>query len=126
MSTEGKYVAAVYLVVFVVLAVGTRLHQPQVRWGVDADLKLIRIDIDPTEITRIVRPALGIVADAKPALAALHDALERRNPKRASRKEELEALKARSLGRLTDNLGLQCEYLGVIRADDDAHDFSQD
>ena len=37
----------------VVLAVGTRLHQPQVRWGIDADLKLIRIDIDPTEITRI-------------------------------------------------------------------------
>ena len=37
----------------VVLAVGTRLHQPQVRWGVDRDLKLIRIDIDPVEITRI-------------------------------------------------------------------------
>jgi acetolactate synthase-1/2/3 large subunit len=54
----------------VVLAVGTRLHQPQVRWGVDRDLQLIRIDIDPTEITRILKPALGIVAHAKPALAA--------------------------------------------------------
>src|SRR6516165_4394402 len=64
----------------VVLAVGTRLHQPQVRWGIDRDLKLIRIDIDPVEITRIARPALGIVADAKPALAALHRALEGRNP----------------------------------------------
>src|SRR5690242_1405227 len=53
----------------VVLAVGTRLHQPQVRWGVDADLKLIRIDIDPTEINRILKPSLGIVADAKAALA---------------------------------------------------------
>src|SRR6266853_2070253 len=63
----------------VVLAVGTRLHQPQVRWGVDRDLQLIRIVIDPTEITRILKPALGIVADAKPALAALHRALERRN-----------------------------------------------
>ena len=49
----------------VVLAVGTRLNQPQARWGIDADLKLIRIDIDPTEITRILRPALGIVADAR-------------------------------------------------------------
>ena len=39
----------------VVLAVGTRLHQPQMRWGVDADLKLIRIDIDPREITRIAK-----------------------------------------------------------------------
>jgi acetolactate synthase I/II/III large subunit len=101
----------------VVLAVGTRLHQPQVRWGFDNDLKLIRIDVDPTEITRIVKPALGIVADAKPALAALHHALDRRNPKRASRKEELEALKSRSLARLADNLGPQCEYLRAIRAE---------
>ena len=63
----------------VVLAVGTRLHQPQVRWGVDRDLKLIRIDIDPVEVTRIQRPTLGIVADAKPALAAFYRALEPRN-----------------------------------------------
>ena len=101
----------------VVLAVGTRLHQPQVRWGVDADLKLIRIDIDPTEITRIVKPSLGIVADAKAALAALHNALERRNPRRQSRKEELETLKSRTLARLADNLGPQCEYLQAIRAE---------
>ena len=101
----------------VVLAVGTRLHQPQVRWGVDADLKLIRIDIDPTEITRILRPSLGIVADAKAALAVLHQALDRRNPRRPSRKEELEALKSRTLARLADNLGQQCEYLRAIRAE---------
>jgi acetolactate synthase-1/2/3 large subunit len=101
----------------VVLAVGTRLHQPQVRWGFDNDLKLIRIDIDPTEITRIVKPALGIVADARPALAAIHEALDRRNPKRASRREELEALKSRSLATLADNLGPQCEYLRAIRAE---------
>ena len=101
----------------VVLAVGTRLHQPQVRWGVDSDLKLIRIDIDPTEITRILKPALGIVADAKPALAALHDALDRRNPKPASHKEEFDGLKARSLAKLADNLGPQCEYLRAIRAE---------
>ena len=101
----------------VVLAVGTRLHQPQVRWGVDNDLKLIRIDIDPVEITRILRPALGIVADAKPALAALYRALERRRSSRRSRKDELEALKARTLARLADRLGPQCEYLQAIRAE---------
>jgi acetolactate synthase I/II/III large subunit len=101
----------------VVLAVGTRLHQPQVRWGVDSDLKLIRIDIDPREITRIVKPSLGIVADAKPALAELHRALGRRNPTRAPRKDELEALKARSLARLADSLGPQCAYLEAIRAE---------
>jgi acetolactate synthase I/II/III large subunit len=101
----------------VVLAVGTRLHQPQVRWGVDADLKLIRVDIDPTEITRILKPSLGIVADAKSTLTALHRALGRCAPRRQSRKEELEVLKSRTLANLADRLGPQCEYLQVIRAE---------
>jgi acetolactate synthase-1/2/3 large subunit len=101
----------------VVLAVGTRLHQPQARWGVDRDLKLIRIDIDPVEITRIARPAFGIVADAKLALDALRRALERRAPKRHSRKDELEALKSHMLASLADKLGPQCEYLNAIRAE---------
>jgi len=100
-----------------VLAVVTRLHQPQVRWGVDRDLKLIRIDIDPIEITRITRPALGIVADAKLALAALYRALEPRNTRRSSRKDELEALKGRTLANLAEKLGPQCEYLKAIRAE---------
>ncbi len=99
------------------LAVGTRLHQPQVRWGIDADIKLIRIDLDPTEITRILKPAIGIVADARAALAALHRALERRAPRRPSRRDELEALKSRTLARLADVLGPQCEYLQAIRAE---------
>ena len=101
----------------VVLAVGTRLHQPQMRWGVDADLKLIRVDIDPTEITRILKPSLGIVADAKPTLTALHRALERCAPRRQSRRQELEALKSRTLANLADSLGPQCEYLQAIRAE---------
>src|SRR3984893_16396432 len=101
----------------VVLAVGTRLHQPQVRWGVDRDLQLIRIDIDPTEITRILKPALGIVAHAKTALAALHGALERRGSRRQSREDELQALKARALAKLAEHLGPQCEYLQAIRAE---------
>jgi acetolactate synthase I/II/III large subunit len=99
----------------VVLAVGTRLHQPQVRWGVDADLKVIRVDIYPTEITRILKPSLGIVADAKSTLTALHRALERRAPRRQSRREELEALKSHTRASLADRLGPQCEYLQVIR-----------
>jgi acetolactate synthase I/II/III large subunit len=101
----------------VVLAVGTRLHQPQLRWGVDRDLKLIRIDIDPTEITRFFKPSLGIVADAKLALAALHHALNRHALKRPSRRDELETLKGATLARLSEKLGPQCEYLRAIRAE---------
>jgi len=101
----------------VVLAVGTRLHQPQLRWGIDRDLKLIRIDIDPVEINRYFKPALGIVADAKAGLTALRLGLDRRGPKRASRKDELEALKAATLARIDQQLGPQCEYLRAIRAE---------
>ena len=101
----------------VVLAVGTRLHQPQLRWGVDRDLKLIRIDIDPTEITRFFKPALGLVADAKLALAALHRALDRHAPMRASRQDELATLKSATLARLDEKLGPQCEYLRTIRTE---------
>ncbi|MGH7116015.1 MAG: thiamine pyrophosphate-dependent enzyme [Stellaceae bacterium] len=101
----------------VVLVVGTRLHQPQLRWGVDRDLKLVRIDIDPVEITRYFKPALGIVADAKAGLAALHTALGRHAPSRPSRQDELEALKSATLAGLDQRLGPQCEYLRAIRAE---------
>ena len=48
----------------VVLAVGTRFKQPQMRWGLDGDIKVIRIDLDPVEITRHARPEVALVADA--------------------------------------------------------------
>jgi acetolactate synthase I/II/III large subunit len=101
----------------VVLAVGTRLHQPQLRWGVDRDLKLVRIDIDPVEINRYFKPALGIVADVRTGLAALHRALDRHAPKRTSRRDELEMLKSATLARIEERLGPQCEYLRAIRAE---------
>jgi acetolactate synthase I/II/III large subunit len=99
----------------VVLAVGTRFNQPQTRWGLDSEIKVIRIDLDPVEINRIARPTIGIVADAKQALAALAEALP--DNERPSRRDELEALKAKTMARLQDTLGPQCEYLAAIRAE---------
>ena len=89
----------------VVLAVGTRFNQPQTRWGLDGDIKVIRIDLDPVEITRIARPAIGIVADAREALAALAAALPadggRLAPRRTRRAEGQDdgALRGRRSGR---------------------------
>ena len=99
----------------VVLAIGTRFNQPQIRWGLDGDLKVIRIDLDPIEITRIARPTIGIVADAKEALAALLKTLPAGG--RASRRAEFDELKAKTAARLSDTLGPQCEYLAAIRAE---------
>jgi acetolactate synthase-1/2/3 large subunit len=97
----------------VVLAVGTRFNQPQTRWGLDSDIKVIRVDLDPIEINRIARPTIGIVADAKMALAALLEALP--GGERAPRRDEFDALKAKTAARLQDTLGPQCEYLAAIR-----------
>ena len=99
----------------VVLAVGTRFNQPQTRWGLDNEVKVIRIDLDPIEITRVARPAIGIVAAAKQALAALDKALGAHE--RPSRQRDLEELKAKTQTRLEERLGPQCEYLAAIRAE---------
>jgi acetolactate synthase-1/2/3 large subunit len=103
----------------VVLAVGTRFNQPQTRWGLDSDIKVIRVDLDPVEITRIARPAIGIVADAKAALAALGRELDGvlAAHERPSRQRELDELKAKTQTRLEETLGPQCEYLAAIRAE---------
>ncbi|MFZ2006429.1 MAG: thiamine pyrophosphate-dependent enzyme [Stellaceae bacterium] len=100
----------------VVLAIGTRLNQPQTRWGFDADIKLIRVDLDPVEINRIVRPAIGIVADAKDAATALLQAVDS-GRKHASRRDELEGLKARTAATLAERFGPQTAYLEAIRAE---------
>jgi acetolactate synthase-1/2/3 large subunit len=99
----------------VALAVGTRLNQPLTRWGTDANIKIIRVDLDPVEISRVSRPAISLVADAKESCAALIAALETRGAKPASRQEELEGIKAKSLSHLRERLGPQCEYLDAIR-----------
>jgi acetolactate synthase-1/2/3 large subunit len=98
----------------VVLAVGTRLQYRD--WGIDDELKLIRIDIDPSEIERNGKPAIGILADAKVALAALAEGLGRHNLRRASRKDELEALKAR-FEQEFEKLSPQIHYIKAIRAE---------
>jgi acetolactate synthase I/II/III large subunit len=54
-----------------VLAIGTRLYWQQSNWGVDDGLKVIRLDIDPEEISRFRRPACGLLGDAATSLRAL-------------------------------------------------------
>ena len=99
-----------------VLAVGTRLKMPLTMWGHDDDLKLIRIDIDPLELSRIVDPDVGIVGDASLVLGALSEELERTGSVVNSRKAELESLKAEVNDALHEKIGPQMAYLDVIRA----------
>ena len=99
----------------VVLAVGTRLDNPQLQWGLDDDLKIVRIDIDAAQIGNIANPEIGIVADAKSALSDLVTALARHNIARKSRKEELAGLKTAMFRKFEQDVGPQMEILKVVR-----------
>jgi acetolactate synthase-1/2/3 large subunit len=100
----------------VVLAVGTRLKMPLTMWGHDEDMTLIRVDIDPVELTRIIEPDVGVVADAKTFLAALREELERVGGGVASRQEELQGLKAQIREEMASRLAPQMAYLEAIRS----------
>jgi len=98
----------------VVLAVGTRLFEQYRGWGVDKDLAIVRIDIDPAEIARQGTPAIGIRADANTALLALDEALQGRNISREPHAAELDALRAEMAAEYA-KLSPQIDYIRVLR-----------
>jgi acetolactate synthase-1/2/3 large subunit len=97
----------------VVLAVGTRFFQPAVAWGLPPGAQTIRIDVDPEEMIRHGAPKVGIVGDAKLALAALRDQLD--GIQRPSREAELRARKE-AAQELLDPIQPQVAYYDAIRA----------
>ncbi len=99
----------------VVVAIGTRMQAQLVNWGVDDALKVIRVDIDPLEINRFRRPALGIVADARLAAIALNEALQTA-PVRPSRAAEIAGVKASVEAHLRRELTPQVEFADAVRA----------
>jgi acetolactate synthase-1/2/3 large subunit len=100
----------------VVLAVGTRLQLQIMTWGIDDQLKIIKVDADPEELDRLRPPTIGLVGDAAPVLRALIDALGKHNRRRASRADELTRLKAESEARLA-RFQPQVGLLEAIRAE---------
>jgi acetolactate synthase-1/2/3 large subunit len=99
----------------VVLAVGTRLQAPLQNWGVDDQLKIIRIDIDSQELDRQRRPDIGIVGDATATLKALADRLGRHNGARNGRAAAVTEIKGAATKSIRDRLAPQIAYLEAIR-----------
>jgi acetolactate synthase-1/2/3 large subunit len=95
-----------------VLAVGTRLLIQQTQWGTDANLPIVRIDIDPDEPDRLAPPAVALIGDAKDYAAALLRALPARNRKRAP--VDLAAHRAWLAERLS-RLEPQASFLRALR-----------
>ncbi len=74
----------------VVLGIGSRMLIQFRQWGIDKDLKIIRVDADAGEPGRLHKPAVALIGDAKPILKRLLEVLPAHNAKRASRKAEME------------------------------------
>ena len=78
----------------VAIGLGTRMYTQLNRWGLDDDLKVIRVDIDPNEHDIVAPPAVKLVSDVEATTRALIEALRKYNPARASRTEEYLAHRA--------------------------------
>jgi len=98
-----------------VLAIGTRLNWPLTMWGKDDDLKIVRVDIDPTQLRRICDPEVGIVGDSATVLKAISASLSKQSHQASSREDELITLKHQVNKEIREKVGPQMAYLDVIR-----------
>jgi acetolactate synthase-1/2/3 large subunit len=101
----------------VVLGVGTRMLIQFRQWGIDKDLKVIRIDADANEPGRLYRPAAGLIGDAKHVLSRLLELLPSYNRKRLSRKSEMHGRQSAWRKRLQEALAPQFAFIDAIRAE---------
>jgi acetolactate synthase-1/2/3 large subunit len=96
----------------VVLAVGTRFSQPSALWGLDDAIRVIRIDIDPEELSKLREFDIQLLGEA---LQAVKELIELTGDYRApSREEELSSLKS-VLNKEFRQLSPQYEYLSALR-----------
>jgi len=101
----------------VILAVGTRFLQPlTMPWGPKPGQTVIRLDVDSEEITRVSKPDIAIVADAKAGLTQLAERVQKHNRSRAARSDEFAALKAEATAQL-NSIEPQAGYALAIRAE---------
>jgi acetolactate synthase-1/2/3 large subunit len=98
----------------VLLGIGSRLELQWFRWPEQpAGLKIINIDIAPSQAARI-KPTLSIVGDAKESVRGLNEILERIVEPHASRKEEFTETKRQSNAEI-QKIQPHMQYLKAIR-----------
>jgi acetolactate synthase-1/2/3 large subunit len=97
------------------IGIGTRLELQWFRWPKPPRaIPIVNIDIDPTQIPR-VKPTVAVVGDSRVATRELIAAVMRSGKPRASRREEFEALKARTRADI-QKVQPHMAYLDVMRA----------
>ena len=100
----------------VVIGIGTRLQQLR-EWGHDPALKVIRIDLDNTEVLRILPPDARLITDAALGSAALLTALRDVDTSFAPMANELAAINSDFRAELEEAVPMQLSYLDAIRAE---------
>ena len=96
----------------VILGVGSRMTPQIDGWGLDDNLKIIRIDVDSVEMNLLSTPDVEILSNAAEGLKALTYALEDCDPKWSV--DEMAAIQAEVVKEV-GIMALQVEYLNVIR-----------
>ena len=99
----------------VALGIGSRMLIQFRQWGVDKNLKIIRVDADAEEPGRLHKPAAALIGDAKPVLRRLLDHLPAHNRKRNPRKAEMEERQGAWRTRLGEAIAPQIALLDAIR-----------
>ena len=98
----------------VLIGIGSRLELAYFRWRwFPKNIKVVRVDIDPTEFVRL-KPDAGVVTDAALGTRALIDKLSSSISLRSNREKEFEATKASGL-KAIQAVQPQMDYLNVIR-----------
>jgi acetolactate synthase-1/2/3 large subunit len=103
------------------IGIGSRLEMPYMRWtGMgsyirkpDSECKLIRIDIDPEEMSRLV-PDVGVTADSDEGVRALISSVARHGFKSNIGTEHVSKAKALARHRI-EKVQPQLAYLDIIR-----------
>jgi len=96
------------------IGIGSRLELPYLRWRwLPAGLKVVRVDIDPTEMVRL-KPDVGIVSDAALGTRALIDALGKTQLKRSAQTERFAAIKQRAHAAI-QSVAPQMGFINAIR-----------
>jgi acetolactate synthase I/II/III large subunit len=98
----------------VVMAIGTRFMMQHNEWGIDSQMKIVRLDIDPEEPSRLRKPDVALVGDAATVVGALLNRLPSFNSKRTTRTEEMNGHRAWLAERFKD-LQPQVAWLEAIR-----------
>jgi acetolactate synthase-1/2/3 large subunit len=98
----------------VVLAFGTRLFPAAMTWGRDKNLRIIKVDVDAEELTRLPGPIDGIHGDVATVARMISAAAEPYIGPIPDRTDEMQTVRA-AVDTEVDMVGPQRELLHVIR-----------